>query len=149
MKPRRQSFRANLGTTLLVVLATVAEVRADDAARKDMTTKVEAAVEAIKNYSIVQKDEAIKSAKTTLEDLDARLKQMEDRLDEEWNQMDNTARDTARTSIRSLHEQRTDLADWYGQLKQSSAVAWQQVKQGFVSSYEMLRESVSKAQKEF
>lgn len=149
MKLRRNAFWVDLGTTLLLVLATAGGVRADDAAKKDMTTKVEAAVDAIKNYSVVQKDEAIKSAKTTLEDLDARLKQMEDRLDKEWNQMDSTARDTARTSIRTLHGQRTELADWYGQLKQSSAAAWQQVKQGFINSYEMLRESVAKAQKGF
>lgn len=149
MKSRRNAVWTDVGTTLLLVLVTAGGVRADDAAKKDMTAKVEAAAEAIKNYSVAQKDEAIKSAKTTLEDLDARLKQMEDRLDKEWNQMDSTARNTARTSIRTLHEQRTELADWYGQLKQSSAAAWQQVKQGFVNSYEMLRESVAKAQKGF
>ncbi len=126
-----------------------ATASADDAVRKDMSNKVEAAAEAIKNYTVAQKDEAIKQAKTTLDELDARIKQTEDRLDKQWGQMDKAARDAARASVRKLREQRTELADWYGQLKQSSATAWELVKQGFVDSYQALRESVAKVQKEF
>jgi hypothetical protein len=144
------ALRAGVLTALLLGVAmTGSGAQADDAAKKDMSKKVEAAAEAIKNYTVAQKDEAIKNAKATLDDLDARIKQMEDRLDKEWNQMDKAARDAARASIRKLREQRTELADWYGQLKQSSAAAWDHVKQGFVDSYEALRESVAKAQKEF
>lgn len=138
-----------LTMSLLGVAAMGPVARADDTAKKDMNKKVEAAAEAIKNYTVAQKDEAIKNAKATLDDLDARIKQMEDRLDKEWNHMDQTARDTARASIRRLREQRTELADWYGQLKQSSAAAWEHVKQGFVDSYETLRASVAKVQKDF
>jgi len=150
MNIKRNALCVGLFTTLLLgIFASGAIARADDAAKKDMSKKVEAAAEAIKNYTVAQKEEAIKSAKATLDDLDARIKQMEDRLDKQWNQMDKAARDAARASIRTLREQRTELADWYGQLKQSSAAAWDHVKQGFVDSYEALRESVAKVQKEF
>lgn len=141
---------AGMTLTLLMSFAALdAFAAAEDTARKDVSKKVEAAAEAIKNYTVLQKDEAIKNAKATLEDLDARIKQMEDRLDKEWNHMDSAARDTARASLRKLREQRTDLADWYGQLKQSSASAWDSVKRGFADSYETLRGSIEKVQKEF
>ena len=150
MDNKRNALCACLLTTLFLgPVAADSVARADDVAKKDMSKKVEAAAEAIKNYTVAHKDDAIKNAKATLDDLDARIKQMEDRLDKEWNHMDKAARDTARASIRKLREQRTELADWYGQLKQSSAAAWEQVKQGFVDSYESLRASVAKAQKEF
>ncbi len=150
MHKKRNALWLGLLVTLLPgFAATGSTARADDAARKDLSKKVEAAAEAIKNYTLAQKDEAIKSAKATLEDLDARIKQTEDRLDKEWGQMDQAARDTSRTSIRNLHEQRTELADWYGQLKQSSEVAWERVKQGFIDSYGVLRASIVKLQKEF
>ena len=138
-----------LSTLLLGLSVVSSSATADDAARKDVSKKVEAAAEAIKNYTVAQKDEALKSAKTTLEDLDARIVHMEDRLDKQWNQMDSAARDTARASIRNVREQRTEVADWYGQLKQSSAVAWERVRRGFSDSYEALRTSVEKVQKEF
>ena len=150
MDKKRNVLQRRLFTALLMGFAAGGSIAtADDVARKDMSKKVEAAAEAIKNYTVAQKDEAIKNAKATLEDLDARIKQMEDRLDKEWGHMDSAARDTTRASIRKLREQRTDLADWYGQLKQSSAAAWDYVKRGFIDSYETLRGSVEKVQKEF
>ena len=135
---------------MLLGLAAIGSVAwADDAAKKDVGKKVEAATDAIKNYTIAQKDQAIKSAKATLDDLDVRIKQMEDRLDKQWNQMDQAARNTARASSDKLRAQRTELAEWYGQLKQSSAAAWEQVQHGCIDSYGALRDSIAKAQKEF
>src|SRR5260221_336005 len=45
-------------------------------------------------------------------------------------------------------EQRDEAAEWYGGLKHSSAESWEQVKAGFVKSYEVLRQSFAKARKE-
>ena len=148
MNMKRNSVRTPvLATLLFAAMNSVAT--ADDTAQKDLANKVEAAAAAIKNYSVAQKDEAINSAKATLEDLDMRIRHMEERLDQEWSQMDKVARATARDTLSKLHEQRTELADWYGQLKQSSAAAWEQVRQGFIESYEVLRASVNKAQTGF
>jgi len=43
----------------------------------------------------------------------------------------------------------TKAAEWYGGLKHSSAESWEQVKTGFVKSYEVLKESFAKARKGF
>ena len=55
----------------------------------------------------------------------------------------------ARATLDALRRQRNELAEWYGGLKHSSAESWEQVKAGFVKSYEVLRESFAKARKEF
>lgn len=143
---RNTASTAVLAALLLGLAAMNSKAHADDAAKKDLADKVEAAAAAIKNYSVAQKDEAINSAKATLEDLDTRIQHLEERLDQEWSQMDKAARTTARDTLGKLHEQRAQLDDWYGQLKQSSAAAWEQVKQGFIESYELLRSSMNKVQ---
>lgn len=147
MNMKRNTASTTLLATLFLGLAAMdSKANADDAAKKDLADKVEAAAAAIKNYSVAQKDEALNSAKATLEDLDTRIQQMEERLDQEWSQMDKAARATTRDTLDKLHEQRTELDDWYGLLKQSSAAAWEQVKQGFIESYELLRSSMNKVQ---
>lgn len=147
MNMKRNTASTAVFAALLLGLAAMnSKANADDAAKKDLADKVEAAAAAIKNYSVAQKDEALNRAKATLEDLDTRIQQMEERLDQEWSQMDKAARATARDTLDKLHEQRTELDDWYGLLKQSSAAAWEQVKQGFIESYELLRSSMNKVQ---
>jgi len=103
----------------------------------------------IKDYTVTQRDEAIKSAKAALDDLDARIRGMERKLENEWDKMDQAARKKARATLDALRRERNEAAEWYGGLKHSSAESWEQVKSGFVKSYEVLRESFAKARKEF
>jgi hypothetical protein len=97
---------------------------------------------------VEQRDEAIKKAKTALDDLDARIRRMERKLDGEWERMDQGARKKARATLDTLRRERNEAAEWYGGLKHSSAESWEQVKAGFVKSYEVLRQSFAKARKE-
>jgi acyl-CoA reductase-like NAD-dependent aldehyde dehydrogenase len=103
----------------------------------------------IKGYTVTQRDEAIKSAKTALDDMDARIRGMERKFDNEWDKMDQAARRKARAALDAVRRERNELAEWYGGLKHSSAESWEQVKAGFVKSYEVLRDSFAKARKEF
>jgi len=103
----------------------------------------------IKDYTVAQRDEAIKSAKAALDDVDARLRRLERKLESDWDKMDQAARKKARATLAALRRERNELAEWYGGLKHSSAESWEQVKTGFVKSYEVLRESFAKARKEF
>ena len=71
---------------------------------------------------------------------------MENRIEKEWDQMDQAARLKARSTSASLRKQRNELAEWYGGLKYSSAEAWGQVKNGFLKSYEALSKAFGKAE---
>ena len=138
-----------LGALLTVSpLSFAAETSGGKTTAKDVSRKVDETGQAIKNYTVAQRDEAIKKAKAALDDLDVRIGRLERKLDNEWDKMDQAARKKARATLNALRRQRNEAAEWYGGLKHSSAESWEQVKAGFVKSYEVLKESFAKARKQ-
>ena len=139
-----------LGALLTVsTLSFAAETSGGKTTAKDVSRKLDETGQAIKSYTVAQRDEAIKQAKAALDDLDRRIGRMERKLDNEWDRMDQAARKKARATLNALRRDRNETAEWYGGLKHSSAESWEQVKAGFVKSYEVLKASFTKARKEF
>jgi hypothetical protein len=139
-------------TALFVAMASIlfaAQPSSDKTTAKGVKEKAEEAAEAIKNYSVEQRDEALVKAKTVLDDLDARIDTMETRLNEKWDQMDASARKKATEALTEIRKQRNEAAEWYGGLKHSSKHAWEDVKKGFLKSYHDLREGFDKVQSKF
>jgi hypothetical protein len=116
---------------------------------KDVDQEVKEAVEAIKNYSSNQRDEAIKQVSDAIEKLDARIDDLEIRVEKKWGRMNQSARDKARAALKSVRKKRNELAEWYGGMQHSSSNAWQHVKKGFLDSYETLSKAYDQAVKEF
>ena len=116
---------------------------------RDVSQKMDETAHAIKNYSAEQRDEALKNAKSVLEDADARIDHFESETSRKWDKMNASARKHAQETRKTLRQQRQDLSQSYGELKRSSANAWDEVKGGFAKSYDALRDSFSKASKEF
>ena len=117
--------------------------------REDVKEKVTEAAEAIKNYSFDQRDKAIVKAKAALADLDARIDRMESRLNKEWDRMDQSAREATIATLTALRKQRNEVAEWYGGLKHSSRNAWEDVRKGFLKSYQELRDAFDRAHSQF
>jgi predicted RNase H-like nuclease (RuvC/YqgF family) len=119
----------------------------------DKTTSEEVAdkvaAETIRHYSVDQRDEAVKKAKEILDDLDARMDRMNSQLNDQWERMDQRARQEMKTSLAALRRQRNEVFEWYGGLKHSSVNAWEDVKQGFLHSYQNLRHGFAKARREY
>jgi len=110
-------------TAVFFAIASVsfaAQTSADKTTTKEIKRKVAEAAEAIKNYSVDQRDEVLKKAKALLKDMDARIDPMESRLNEKWDQMDQFARKKATATLTALRKQRNEIAEWYGGLKHSS-----------------------------
>ena len=153
MKTRTIAFSVRtlaLGALLAASpLSLAAEPSGSKSTAKDIAKKADETGQAIKNYTVAQRDEAIKKAKAALDDLDVRIGRMERKLDNEWDRMDQAARKKARAALNALRRERNETGEWYGGLKHSSAEAWEQVKAGFVKSYEALKESFAKAMKAF
>ena len=63
--------------------------------------------------------------------------------------MSKASREKSQQTLQELRKKRNDLAEWYGGMKQSSAEAWGEVKQGFIKSYHTLSEAFDKASKKF
>ncbi len=133
--------------------ASRAQTGAQTAPEQTTTSKVKQdvaeAVQAIKNYSVEQRDEAVKKAREAVDDLDARIDRVQTRLNNKWNKMSQAAHQKATSAVKALRKERTEVAEWYGGLKHSSAAAWEEVKGGFLTSYQALRDGVTKAEKEF
>jgi hypothetical protein len=153
MKTRTIAFSVRalaLGTLLAASpLSFAAEPSGNKSTAKGIAKKADETGRAIKNYTVAQRDEAIRSAKAALDDADRRIDRMERKLDSEWERMDQAARKRARATLDALRRERNEAAEWYGGLKHSSAESWEQVKTGFVKSYEVLKESFAKARKGF
>jgi len=149
---KSRTLALSVGAVALGALLTVSPssfaAESSGTTAKDVSRKAGETGRAIKDYTVEQRDEAIKRAKAALDDLDARIRRMERKLDSEWERMDQGARKKARATLDALRRERNEAAEWYGGLKHSSAESWEQVKAGFVKSYEVLRQSFAKARKE-
>lgn len=115
----------------------------------DVKREAEEAIDAIGNYSVEQRDMAIKKVKILTEKLDARIDKMQSRIEEKWDKMDKASREEARKTLTVLRKKRNELSEWYGGLKHSSSSAWDHVKKGFAESYEALSNAFDKAESEF
>lgn len=103
------------------------------------------AVEALKDYTAEQRDEATGRAKATIDDLDERIDMMEQRIYGRWNEMDQESRERSKVTLDRLRKQRNTVAEWYGALTHGSIDAWNDVKRGFMQSYQDLNDSFQEA----
>ena len=130
---------------VLSPLAMPAEPPSPKVTAKELSKKTDGAARALGQYTIQQRDEAVKSAKAALDEIDSRMRSLDRKVDREWDQMDQAARQKARTAQAALRRERDEAAEWYGGLKHASAESWEEVKTGFVKSYEKLTASVARA----
>lgn len=114
----------------------------------EVKKEVQEAAEAIKQYSVEQRDEAVQKMKSTLDKMDKRIEQMESDLNKKWGNMTESAREQKQKSIRALKKKRNEVAEWYGGLKHGSANAWEEIKTGFSNAYEALGDALNKAEKD-
>ena len=116
---------------------------------KDLKRETKEAIQAIKSYSYEQRDKAVKEVKSVLNDLDGRIDGMQGQIEQKWNEMDQSSRKQLSNTMKTLREKRNQLSEWYGGLQQSSAGAWNHVKEGFIEGYDSVASAFDKAQKEF
>lgn len=132
-------------------IPTVGYAEAADEATSIQEVKKEASelVEALKNYTADQRDEAMNASKNALDMLDERIDTLESRVDEDWDQLSQAARAETRESLKALRDQRTRAAEWYGSMKTSSTGAWEEMKKGFSNAYGELAQAWEKAEENF
>ncbi|MFW6114756.1 MAG: hypothetical protein ACOC6E_00505 [Thermodesulfobacteriota bacterium] len=121
----------------------------DETTSKQVSKEVKEALEAVKQYSAEQRDEALNKVGIAIENLDARIADLEKRMEQKWDSMDQAAREKARDTLKSMRQKRNNLAEWYGGMKHSSSQAWKHVKEGFLKSYDALLGAYDKAKQEF
>ena len=121
---------------------------AEETSAADIRRETSELLQALKSYSAEQRDEAIEKSRAALDSLDRRIQALETHMLEQWDEMDDAARARTRASLQALREQRTRVAEWYGSLKSASASAWDHIRQGFSSAYEVMLEAWEKSEGE-
>jgi peptidoglycan hydrolase CwlO-like protein len=134
---------------VLVSPAAWAQSEKTDSAVKEVKKETRELLNALKNYTAKQREEAVKHAEKAMDKMDRKIETLEDRIDSRWDKMDSEAREKARTALKKLREQRNTLSEWYGSFKNSSENAWDQMKNGFSEAYRTLSQSWEKAMDKF
>lgn len=145
---------AMISALLFVVGSVLAENTATPASgaqseTKELKQEWSEAFDALKDYSAAQRDEAIDRAKEVIAAMDKRIDRIERLAENQWSQLSAEMRQGRSDALRELRRQRNELAVWYGGMRQSSVVAWEEVKQGFINAYQDLGDAFNKAQAEF
>lgn len=121
----------------------------EKAEREQVKKEVGEAVDAIREYSVERRTDAVANARRSAEDIDRRIAVLQTQLDQRWSRMSESARSRSQRSMAELRQRRNDMAEWYGGMRHGSAEAWAEVKAGFIESYRDMAEAIRKAQAEF
>lgn len=154
MKKSKSAIAVSMFMVAVLILSSMVSFAAqstqdDKTTSQDVKRETMEAIQSIKNYSIEQRDEAVKEVNTLLDNMDSRIDRMQSVVEKKWDEMNQASREKVRESLKSLRNKRDALSEWYGGLKYSSANAWDHVKDGFVEGYESLADAFDKAEKEF
>jgi len=114
----------------------------------DVQTEMAEAWNAIKDYTVERRDEAVAETQTMLNNLDDQIDQLEQQAAQQWDSMQASAQKQWYETMITLRKQRLAAAEWYGAMQHSSQEAWEDVKAGFGRAYEQLSGTVEEAQTE-
>lgn len=112
---------------------------------KDVGQKASETGEAIKDYTIEKKNEAVAQAKKLTADLDAKIKDLE----AEASKQTGEAKARAQAQLRDLKAKRAAAARKASDLGKATKASWERAKEGFADAYRDLATAYEKAAAEF
>lgn len=138
-----------VGALVLYIHTGAGFAQNDDVTFEDLQEDARELMAKIGDYSAEQRDEAIEATQRALDKMDAGIEEMEHKMREQWDSMDAAARKQSWESMATLRRERTELAEWYGAMKNSSAGAWDEMREGFADAFESLGEAWDRAIEKF
>jgi DNA repair exonuclease SbcCD ATPase subunit len=104
----------------------------------------EKTIDTIKLYSIEKKDEAVTKAKEALDDVDARMDRLEQRIKVKKAEWDEKLTKKKEEELADLKKARHEVAARYEKLKEASKKTWETAKNAFIRSYHRLTHKLDK-----
>ncbi len=101
--------------------------------------------EAIKDYTVDKKDEAVAHAKKLGTDIDAKIKELEAQASKQAGE----ARTKSEQMIKDLRAKRAKVSAKLNDLSKATKASWDETKKGFADAYRDLAMSYDKAVAEF
>lgn len=143
----RKIMHSTRATALAAILAMSAPMlaQAEESASEAWTDSIEGMAE----YTAEQRDEAVEAGREAASAIDARIDQMQAWVSKNWDKLSEEAREDRQQIIADLRRQRSDLSEWTGAMKHSTAESWEEVKQGFVNAYEAIGDSYNAVLEKF
>lgn len=146
---KKRAFISILVTLLGLTTLSHAAATGDKTSKEEIKQETAQLLHSLKSYSIEQRDEAVRETEAALKNLDRRIDALEAHIDKGWDKMDKVAREKARESLKALRTQRTQVAEWYGRLKNSAGASWGHIKEGFSDAYRAFGKAWEQAENEF
>lgn len=128
----------------LVVAAMPAVVSAPMSAQ-DVGKKATETGEAIRDYTVERKDEAVAHARKLAADLDAKIKELESQAANQTGE----AKAKLQEQIKDLRAKRDAARAKLNELTRASKASWERAKEGFANAYRDLAQAYEKAAAEF
>ena len=107
------------------------------------------ALDRIKDYTVERRKEAIEAARTSTDALDRDITRLQEDVQDRWGSLSVDVQAKTRSAMAEVRDRRTKVAEWYGGMQHGSDAAWDEVKAGFVDSYQTLTGAFRRARTEF
>ena len=115
---------------------------------QDVKEKASETAQGVKDYAGDQKNKFMNEAEKELEDINDQVDKIEKKMESNWDEMDQAARQRAKETLAALKEKQKALSEKLSELKENSAEAWKDAKTGFQDSYEALKKSLNDAREQ-
>lgn len=143
-------FRTAAATLVLVTYALTSPVAAqqnsDTVTFEEVQKEISETFEVIGKYTEQQRQEALDAFKASLERIDGRIDELEQRVRDNWSGMSEAARDQTAEALRELRVRRNRLSEAYGALQQGAGDAWSELQQGASRSWSELEKAWDEAE---
>ncbi len=129
----------------IAVLATSAVLVPAQTTSKDVSKKASETGQAIKDYTVERKDEAVAHAKKVPADLEAKIKELEAQASKQTGEI----KAKSQAQIRDLKGKRTKASQKVTELSRATKASWEKAKEGFADAYRDLASAYDRAAAEF
>ncbi len=103
-------------------------------------TQMEETLDDIQNYSVEQKNEAMRVARHAIDDLNQQITLLQGDINSQWRDLSQDARLHKQEALASLKEQQTQLETRYQALQNASEDNWDAAKVKFQQSWEAAKQ---------
>jgi len=127
------------------LLATAAPPAPAQTTSKDVAQKASETGQAIKEYTVEKKDEAVAHAKKATADLEAKIKELEAQASKQTGEV----KAKSQAQIKDLKAKRATASRKVTELSRATKASWEKAKEGFADAYRDLAAAYDKAAAEF
>ena len=112
---------------------------------KDVSQKASETGQAIKDYTVEKKDEAVAHAKKVTADLEIKIKELEAQASKQTGEI----KAKSQAQIKELKAKRTKASQKVTELSRATKASWEKAKEGFADAYRDLASAYDRAAAEF